>query len=93
MLADGLQMLHHCNIAMRKAQVYADLARANLAADGQGCRGDDLRRILTEAQQQLERLVNSIEGDVGAARAYGPGRPRPLAALAAGACQQAALFA
>ena len=91
MLADGLQMLHHCNIAVRKAQVYADLARANLAADGQGYRGDDLRQILTDAQQHLQRLVTSIEGDIGAARAYGPGRPRPLASLSAATVQQAAL--
>ena len=46
MLADALEMLHHGNIALRKAQVYADLARANLAAEGQGHRGDDLRSIL-----------------------------------------------
>ncbi len=85
MLADALEMLHHGNIALRKAQVYADLARANLAAEGQGHRGDDLRSILTDAQQHLQRLVNCIEGDIGAARAYGPGRPRPVGSLSMGA--------
>jgi hypothetical protein len=93
MLSDGLAMLQHCNIAMRKAQVWADLARANLAADGQAHRGDDLRRILTDAQQHLQRLVTSIESDMGVAPNYGPGRPRPLASLSAGACQQTANLA
>jgi hypothetical protein len=87
MLTDGLAMLHHCNIAMRKAQVYADLARANLAADGRGHHSDELRRTLTDAQQQLQRLVNSIEDDIGAARTYGPGSPgHHLASLSARAC-------
>jgi hypothetical protein len=93
MLSDGLEMLNHCNIAMRKAQVWADLARANFAADGQGSRADDFRRILTDAQQHLQRLVNSIEGELGAPRTYGPGRPRPLESLSAGSCQQTALLA
>jgi hypothetical protein len=93
MLSDGLEMLHHCNIAVRKAQVYADLARTHLAADGQAHRGDELRRILTDAQQQLQRLVNSVEGDLGRARSYGPGRPRPLASLSPGSWQQTAFIA
>ena len=87
MLADALEMLHHGNIALRKAQVYADLTRTNLAADGQGHRADDLRRILTDAQQHLQRLVNSIEGDIGQDRTYGPGSPgHHLASLSARAC-------
>ncbi len=87
MLADALALLHHSNIALRKAQVYADLSRTNLAANGQGHRGDELHRILNDAQQHLQRLVNTIEADMGGDRTYGPGSPgHHLALLSARAC-------
>jgi hypothetical protein len=63
---DGLEMLHHCDIAVRKALVYAELARDNLAEDARGHRTDALRRLLADAEQYLQLLVASVEGDIGA---------------------------
>jgi hypothetical protein len=65
-MADGLDMLHHCDIAVRKAQVFADLARDSLAHDAWGYRGDDLRRMLADVQQHLHRLRTRIEDDIRA---------------------------
>jgi hypothetical protein len=63
---DGLEMLHQCDTAVRKALVYADLAQVNLAEDARGHRADVLRRLLADAEQYLQRLVTSVEGDTGA---------------------------
>ena len=65
-MADGLEMLDHCDIALREAQVFADLARFNLADDAWGYRGDGLRRMLADVQQHLQRLRTCIEGDLRA---------------------------
>jgi hypothetical protein len=65
-MGDGLEMLHYCDAAVRNAQVFADLARVNLADDAWGYRGDDLRRMLADVQQHLQRLRTCIEGDIRA---------------------------
>ncbi len=69
MLADGLEMLHQCDTAVRKAQIFADLARVNLAHGARGYRNDELRRMLADAQLHLERLRTCIEGDIRAGAA------------------------
>jgi hypothetical protein len=65
-MADGLQMLHHCDLAVRKAQVFADLARDNLAHNAWDYRSDDLCRMLVDVQQHLQRLRACVEGDMRA---------------------------
>ena len=69
---DGLEMLHLCDTAVRKALVFADLARVNLADDARGHRTDDLRRMLADAEQYLQRLLTCVEGDIGAGRTATP---------------------